>query len=442
MSTLLPSAPRSPCGAGMLITACAILGATTACADPASRPAQTAPVAIAPMPVPTVASHPQDWSAPVTVSQLVAAAQAIHPTRAAFAAAQAAASARVRQAGSWDNPELELSLGRARPRGAEQPVGGSLSQRLTWWGKRQARMDVARSQQLVAEAEGQAARVELRAEVRRAAIDHAAAVEALAQAEENAHLATALLSMTETLRAGGEADRASVVRARLEATTTGLQRDARRRAIDTTLAVLRTWCGPDLPDGLTIVDAFAGVATRATAAPPLVERHPRLRALTEIGNAAAAQAQAERAARLPDLTLGIFADREAEQDTYGLTIGVELPLWNRNQPGIDAAEATQAEARANMQALRLRLLRDLAEAQGAVETAQAEATALGELALPIAEEAIRLRTIAYQAGAGSLSDLLEARRAANAVQAGWRDARRRAALAQIDLDVALGDPQP
>lgn len=396
--------------------------------------------------MPAVPASHNDWSGSVPIARLVAAAEASHPTRAAIAAAQAVAAAQVRQASAWDNPELELSLGRTRPRvddlERDQPYGGSLSQRLSWWGKRNARVTAARAQQQVAEAEAQVSLLGLRADVRRAAIQYAAAIDAAAQADEDARIAAELATMTETRAAAGEADRSSVARAKLEATTSALHRDARRREAATALAVLRTWCDPALPDNLVVADAFtdAAVATDAASLAQAAERHPQLRALAEVAAAATATITAERESRLPDLTIGIFADREAEKDTYGATLGFEVPLWNRNEGGIAAAEAAQAQTRAAARAERLRLQRDLAEALGAVQTAQGEATALREQAVPVADEAIRLRTTAFQTGDASLADLLEARRAANAVRAELRDARRRAALALVDLGLAVGDP--
>lgn len=441
---------RSRPGIGCLVPAMLAAGLLAGCGGSpprvASPPVPPASVGQAAPADDTIEPRSRDWSGPVPIARLVAAAEAAHPTRAAIAAAHAAAAAQLRQAGSWDNPELELRLGRTRPRiddlDRDQPSGGSLSQRLDWWGKRSARVAAARARQQIAEAEAQVAMLDLRADVRRAAILYAVAIDATIQAEEVARITTELAALAGTRAAAGEADRSSVARARLEATTAALQRDARRRDAATALAVLRTWCDPALPDDLVVADAFADAAGAANAADlaQAAGGHPRLRALTGAASAAAASAAAERAARLPDLTVGIFAEREAERDVYGATFGFEVPLWNRNEAGIAAADAAQAQARAMERAERLRLQRDLAEALGAIQTAQAEAAALREQVVPVADEAVRLRTTAFQAGDASLADLLEARRAANAVRAELRDARRRAALALVDLGLAVGDP--
>lgn len=432
-----------------MVAALAALIALTGCSNASVRGVEAASNAPLPTP-PTVLASPatapsEDWSGTVMIARLVAVAQANHPTKAAIQAARAAATAHVRQAGAWNNPELELSLGRTKPRvdGVERdtPYGGSLSQRLTWWGVRNARVAAARAQQSAVEAEAQVSMLGLQADVRRAAISYAAVTEAVAQAEDEARIAAELAAMTETRLAAGETDRATVARARLEATTSALQRDTRRREAATALAALRIWCDPALPDGLVIADALgADAPLDADRLAVAAERHPQLRALAEAAGAAAASVDAERQSRVPDLTVGVFTDRENEKDTYGVTLGFEIPLWNRNEAGIAAAEAERSKIHAAARGERLRLRRDLAEALGAAQTAQREATALATDAMPVAEETIRLRQAAFQAGEASMSDLMEARRAVIAVRSELRDARRRAALAVVDLGTAIGDP--
>ncbi|MEK7412533.1 MAG: TolC family protein, partial [Planctomycetota bacterium] len=349
------------------------------------------------------------------VVRLLEAARLAHPTADAVAAARASAMAQVRQAEAWANPTVALSLSQTRPRvgGVERdrPYGGSLSQRLEWWGKRAARVDAARAQSNAAEAEGRVALLELEANVRLAVVAYAAAREAAAQADSEAKLTAEIAAMMVSRQAVGDADRASVARARLEATTTALRSASRHRDIATALTVLRTWCDPTLPDDLALADPWLTDLLeldpqhlRAAA-----ERHPRLRALADATLAAEARVTAEHQARLPDVTIGVSGMREIDQDTYGFTLGFDMPLWNQNEGAIAGAEANRSLARATMRIEYQRLQRDLAEALGAVTTAQHEATVLAEQAVPAAEEALALRTAAFKAGDASLTDLFEAR---------------------------------
>lgn len=437
---------RPQAGVASVLAILAALVAATGCSEEPVRPQRAQPELqpAAPPPPPTPMAAVEDagrW----TVARLVTAALAHHPTMASIQAARAAAAAQLRQAASWSNPEIGLSIGRSRPRmedvAADTPYGGTLSQRLTWWGVREARIAAARAQMDATEAEAQVATLALQAEIRRAAIAYAVAGEAAEQAEAEARIASGLAAMSETRLAAGEADRATCARARLEATTAALQRDTRHREAAAALEALRIWCGPDLPDGLVVADAFGTAPTGdGSGLADASSRHPGLLALSAAVAAAEATAVAERRSRVPDLTVGVFADREDEQDTIGVTLGFELPLWDRNEAAIAAADAEAARLDAAARGERLRLRRDLAEALAAVRSAQREAEALASEALPVAEEAIRLQQAAFAAGEAAMSELLEARRAAIAVRTGLLDARRRAALAMVDVGLAVGDP--
>jgi cobalt-zinc-cadmium efflux system outer membrane protein len=426
--------------------------------DSSTHAATTAHSAAQRTQLPTNATAPSPSALPqgaaVTVAQLIAWARNTHPTADAIAAAQAAAAAELRQARAWDNPEFSVDVGRRRPRGGtpaasvedlEQGIlpqvepdstvyGGSLNQRLQWWGKRQARTAAARARLGAATAEAQLAYVELDAEVQRAAIAYGAAQIAAQQSIEEARLSKLLAEAAASAVAAGEGERAQAARARLDAMTAGITAQQRQRAVATALAVLRTWCGPDVPDELAISDVFENMARSI----PTATQHPRLAALAAQTAAADADVAAERATRVPDLTLGIFGERDRDDDTVGVSVGIEIPLWNQNQGGIAIALAEQARIRATARVERLRLQRDLTEAEAAIAAADAESEALATLALPAAEEIIRLRDIAFQHGSGSLSELLEARRAAQLVRSELLAARVRAALARVDLSVASG----
>jgi outer membrane protein TolC len=86
----------------------------------------------------------------------------------------------------------------------------------------------------------------------------------------------------------------------------------------------------------------------------------------------------------------------------------------------------------------LALERERIAALGDWTASAAELIALRDQAIPVAEEAMRLRTIAFKGGDASLAEVLEARRAALAVQSDLLAARRRHAEAQVRLLAATG----
>ncbi|MCK6491039.1 MAG: TolC family protein, partial [Planctomycetes bacterium] len=350
---------------------------------------------------------------PVTVAELVERAQRTHPTAAAIAAARAAADAQVRQAAVWSNPELQANLGRTRPRVADldpdTPYGASLSQRLDWWWARSARRDGALARRAAGLAAEAAARQALAGEVRQAAIAYAAADAAAGLAAREAALADELAATAVSRHAAGALDGGELARVRLEAAQAGVRRQGAARSAAAALARLRSWTGGELDQGLVVADALPDPQPAAAASG--AGTHPRLTALDHQLAAAGADAEAARAARWPQLTLGAFANREADKDTFGATIGLDLPLWDRGEAALAAASAEQQRISAERRLAALELERERAAAQAAYDDACAEATALRGTVLPLAAEAVRLRTASWRAGETPLSERLEARRA-------------------------------
>jgi cobalt-zinc-cadmium efflux system outer membrane protein len=249
----------------------------------------------------------------------------------------------------------------------------------------------------------------------------------------------------------GELAKADLARANLEEATATIAVAARRREVQAALGAVRSWCGGGLPATFTISDALP-------EAPPEIaldevlrqaqERHPRLRLLAAQVGQRSAEMQRERDAWQPDLTLGISADRAADTDDLGVSLGLDLPLWDRGSGAMAAAEAERSRASAALRAERQALERAVLGAWNAYESARLELAALSTQALPVAEDAVRLRQAAYAAGEDSLADLLESKRAAQDVADAILSARRAAAEAGIALGRAVGsfttsqEPQP
>lgn len=370
------------------------------------------------------------------LASLVDTARSRHPTAVAVKAALRAAEARASQAGTWANPEVEVSYGRTSPRVADlasdRPYGGRIAQRIEWWGKRSARVAAATAQVSAAAAESAAAHLDLETEVRLAAIALADARMAEEQAGREVALAQELVDVVDKRQALGDSDRGEAARARLEATTARLRHEASGRQVALQLALLRGWCGETLPDSLIVSDALTDPLADGEGR-AAVGTHPRIRAALEAERAAEARIDAERQARLPDMTVGVFGDREREKDTYGVTLGFEVPLWDRNSARIAEAEAERAQFAAQRAVAAQGLERERAVALGALRSAAAEVIVLRDQALPVAEEMVELRMAAFRAGDAGLADVLESRRAALAVQTGLLDARRRHAEALVRL---------
>ena len=429
------------------------LAALNGCGDPpradpplaVRAPTANASASVA-LPAPSVGNAPPSVSQltnVVDLATLVDAAKRRHPTAQAVAAARRSAEARAAQAGVWANPEVELSYGRTNPRindvAVDRPYGARLSQRVEWWSKRSARVAVASAQVAAVEAESVAALLDLEVEVRLAAIALATAQAVAEQTAAQATLAQELADVVEKRHALGDVNRGEAARIHLEATTARLRHDAAVRTVAVELSVLRAWCSDAVVDGVTISDVFTDPQAGADGKMNLATiAHPRIRAALEAERAAEAQATVARQSRIPDVTIGVFGGREYEKDTYGVSLGFEIPLWDRNSARIAEAEAERAQMAGKRAIAELALERERIAALGDWTASAAEVIALRDQAIPVAEEAMRLRTIAFKGGDASLAEVLEARRAALAVQSDLLAARRRYAQAQVRLLAVTG----
>ncbi len=371
-----------------------------------------------------------------TVAALIAAAQQRHPGADAGAIFRRAAAAQIAQAGTWANPELEFNLGQTRPRRddveVDHPYGLSLRQRVMWNGQRSAQISVALAEATGRETAAAATQAEIAREVRLAAIAHAVANLGLTDATAQVDLAAELATAIAAAAAAGEVDAATATQARVEQTTADLRRTHARQELATTRELLQTWCG-ELPADLHVGDALAPLLNPEETGTV----HPQIATAQAAVAAAEARIAVERAAQLPVLTVGIFGGREFDQDTYGVTVGVEVPLWDRNHGGIAAAEAERAELVAARRIEEMRHQRTRLRLIAERDRSTADIALLESTAIPAAEQANSLRLAAFRAGEASLAEILETRRSLLALRRDLLAARERRAIAQTHLVHAI-----
>ncbi len=134
-------------------------------------------------------------------------------------------------------------------------------------------------------------------------------------------------------------------------------------------------------------------------------------AMAEVERAQAAWRRA-RAEPIPDLNTQLAVQYDdATQDTVAsIQLGAPIPLWNRNQGGIGKAGQEVVAARRQLEAVEVRLSRDLATTFQQYEASQARAVAYREEILSRAEQNLGLVRQAFSAGEASFLDLLTVQR--------------------------------
>ena len=115
---------------------------------------------------------------------------------------------------------------------------------------------------------------------------------------------------------------------------------------------------------------------------------------------------------IPDVTVqGSVSRNFATEDVVGgLQIGVPLPVWNRNEGNVSAAQAAIDAAAADLRRLELSLRNRLAEAYRDYEQAVSQSEQYRDEVLPEAKRSLELTTRGYEAGEVDFLRVLTARR--------------------------------
>lgn len=402
-----------------------------------------------------------------------AAALRLDPTVRAAQEAVAAAVARERQAAARPNPTL--AYGREQTSRAGQSNAQDIAQ-LEWpvdvAGQRSARVTAARFRREAAEARLAATRQALDADVVQAYVEAMSAVHRVQLADAAARTADEARRVSdERVRAGDLAGYAGR-RLRLEAGRYAARRAeavvharaARARlALLTGLAVERVMVPTTATADSTgrafgaMLSAALGTATATLWSPvdhadSLVARALATRAdvLGAQRDAQAAIADARLTAReripLPAVSAGYKGERVQSGARVppvalsGFVAGfsVPLPLLDRRAGAVAAADATARQTSAEVDAVQRRVTREVLDALGRLQGAEAEHAALQPFAGAESRLALRAVQAAYAEGEITLTDWLEAVRAWQETELAFLTLTTDIALRRVELARAAG----
>lgn len=369
---------------------------------------------------------------------------------------QAAAEGRRTSAAPWfpAQPTLSLSAGRrvSSGSGGGDAVNwyGTLSQEVAISGERASRRRAAEADVAARghEAKGTSRRVA--AEAHAALYDVLAARDAVSVARL---LETTAVSIRRVTRARADSGVGSPLDAEVaEAASLGIvqSRIAAERTAATATARLATLLGLDpiaeaptasgelepLPEG----DALADAATTRSAA-----GRPEVQALLADERAAALRAEAFRRARVPSLTLQVFAQNDGFNERV-LGGGVQLPIPLPEPVGRRfAGEIAEAEALGRANAARAEvvareLANDLATAAVDYRARRAELALYSRERVARAEQLLGEIGREIEAGRLPVRDALVAQQQLIEVLRGFVEARRALCLASVELALAGGAP--
>lgn len=230
-----------------------------------------------------------------------------------------------------------------------------------------------------------------------------------------------------------EAARALSLADRLEAERGAAQAELARVLAVTGAQLITTTALPTLPGEVPPLDALMASA---------VGRRPDLTAVTLEVDAANENLTANRRRRFPTLEISVFdGEEDGTDDLLGLSLGLSLPLFQRNQSDMGAARAEQAAAEAQSTAT-IRAIRSQVEgwAERYNGAYSAERRFADELLLASLDN-VRLAGRAFQEGELSVADVVVFRSTALATQLEYLEVLADAYEAWFQLSAAI-DARP
>jgi outer membrane protein, heavy metal efflux system len=351
-------------------------------------------------------------------------ALASNPTVAQVQANMRVASGLAKQAGLYPNPTIGYYGDEIRggfSQGGKQ--GGFVSQTIVTGGKLRAARRVAELQANEVETSGQVQRQRILNNVRISFYQVLAAQRLVDVRQNLAKLAADAAQTSRQLGNVGQADRPDILQAEVEQQQTNVSLRVAQQNLQASWRMLAAVAGkPTLPlarlegdlEAIPELSYEEWVATTLRESPELKLAQQAI----DRGEASLTQA---RKAVIPDLEMtGILVnDYTPLKETNpsratgvmgGAQIGVQLPIFNRNQGNIAAAKGEVESAKQELERVKLQLQRDLASMFRDYDAARVTVQQYKTEMLPRAEEAYRLYQTNYQKMAAAYPQVLISQR--------------------------------
>lgn len=263
----------------------------------------------------------------------------------------------------------------------------------------------------------EAQRIRVYSDTTKAFVALVAAQERLALAEEIVGISQKLLDTAGERVRSGKASPLEEMKAKVEFSTVRADLEQARQAVLAARQRLAATWGGTTPVFAKAEGRLEAGGTIPTAERVfcLVEQNPEVaRWATEMQRRQAV-VRLERRKAIPDLTIGGGAKREkadGEAAARGFVVGaaIPVPIFDRNQGGIQESRYNVAKGHEEQRATKARVLTEIADAYQAMASAYARSSILGKDVVPEAQKAFDAASAGYDEGKFPYLDVLDAQR--------------------------------
>lgn len=193
-------------------------------------------------------------------------------------------------------------------------------------------------------------------------------------------------------------------------------------------------------DALPALDSPVPSAEEAVAL--LVANHPELARIRAAYDVAEGALRLEISKQIPDLSLGINGGGDPGEHKYslGLTLGIDIPIFDRNQPEVARALARREAVRAQYEAALADALAGLERARARLAILLEKLDAVRTKVLARAKSQLDLAQKGLEAGVVVTLHVLEAERSYRNASIEALRVEKEARAAWVDLEEAAGRP--
>lgn len=389
-------------------------------------------------------------AAPLTLEEVYRIAESANPTLNTARAQLSALQGQLAEARAplWNNPSLSLESSRSRipvPGESFSAWQAGVSQTFEIAGQQGWRREAAQADLAAYEATLAHTRALVRAEVEQSFVQVLALQERAVIERETVAIVAQAADTVRRRREAGQVSRLDDNLARVEADRARnqlVQLDEQLTLARAQLAALLQLPPVELPE-------VAGELARKAVYTledllDISSRRPQLIALARREEAARSRLAFERAARAPDVTIGIFTGRngppELRENIVGLGVSLPLPLFRRNQAGIGRATTELTQAQIEQRAVQRDVAAEVRAQWQRVGQLEARAQRLRDQVLPALEDNRRLSQTALREGEIGIAELLLVNRQVAATRRDLLDAQTALRQARIALERAAGWP--
>ena len=355
------------------------------------------------------------------------------------------ARSRLRGAGRWENPEIEIDY-QDSPESIEFSGGIGFNQKFPLTSR--LRREKAAAASLLAAAASDFADQErlVIAEAKTVAMEILALKAQKRLRTKQLKIAGELTVFVRKSSAKGEvslldAGQASLAEIQLELEIHHLDHDANRIK-----SRLKSLLGLAPSETLEIEGELPlpGCIAAGTVA---VAMRPDYQAALKRAETAAREIQIERLKRWGDVTLGLFVRNSRQEDVpvgfnmeprIGIRLAVPLPLWNKNEAAVEEKTAKASRLEQTARALEGEILNQAAEASATMAILAVHVGEIQRELLPAARRHLQEVEAAYKKGLVDLRTFLGARKQHVDIEIRLLDAVRDYSLARIRYETATG----